>query len=481
MVGKKGSVHAKLTKMEYKGEIVDAKVCNQCKLIKPLEHFYKAPNGIGQRRPKCISCMSPTGRKITKIVEAVGCDYHQLGKQCKICKKILPLKDFYKGKGAGGTSPNCKTCIRERASEERKIRSLERKKIKDVKNIDILSKEDYSNIWTMQKGSPQALLYNDKDTGDIFKVITKEGYEVLIPHTYKICVITKQTRYIQNAIWKPIKDLEVGDLITLLNLRDIQPWEGNGNFDQGWLVGEVLGDGGLSGEYAYLAFWGNSQQELTKISVERIKSNLGARVDLAGTYAALHDRTSIKSSKLTELIKVLGLEKIKDISPQIEMSSYKFYRGLMRGLFDSDGSVQGTQEKGVSVRLHQSNLPFLQKVQRMLLRLGIVSSIYKNRRDAGYRLLPDGKGGSKLYFCQAQHELVVANDNIVRFRDIIGFQEPEKKQRLNDLINNFKRRPNRERFTAIVDSIHLDRQSVNFKDCNMKAPIDLNGIIVRKQ
>jgi intein/homing endonuclease len=481
MVGKKGAVHAKLTKMEYRGEIVDAKTCSQCKLVKPLEDFYKAPKGIGQRRPKCISCMSPTGRKITKIIIAVGDNDHPLTKQCKICKNILPLIDFYKGKGAGGTSPNCKTCIRERASEERKIRALERKKIKDVKNIDLPSKEVCSNIWTMKKGSPQALLINDKDTGDLIKVTTKEGFEVLIPHNYDVYVMTKQTRYIQNAIWKPIKDLEVGDIISLVNLRDKQPWEGNGNFDQGWLIGEVLGDGGLSGEYAYLAFWGNSQKDLTKLSVERIKSNLGARADLAGTYATLHDRSTIKSSKLTELIKAFGLEKIKDISPRIEMSSYKFYCGLMRGLFDSDGSVQGTQEKGVSIRLHQSNLPFLQKVQRMLLRLGIVSSLYKNRRDAGYRLLPDGKGGSKLYFCLAQHELVIANDNIVKFRDIIGFEEPEKKQRLNDLINNFKRRPNRERFTVIVDSIHLDRQSVTFKDCNMESPIDLNGILVRKQ
>ncbi|CAK0739831.1 hypothetical protein WCLP8_100005 [uncultured Gammaproteobacteria bacterium] len=45
----------------------------------------------------------------------------------------------------------------------------------------------------------------------------------------------------------------------------------------------------------------------------------------------------------------------------------------MRGLFDSDGSVQGQQSKGVSVRLAQSDLTVLHGVQRMLLRLGIVA------------------------------------------------------------------------------------------------------------
>jgi hypothetical protein len=482
MVGKKGSIHAKLTKLEYKGAIVDAKMCNQCKIVKPLEQYYKAPNGIGKRRPKCVSCMSPTGRTITKLINIEGGDDQLLAKRCKICKRILPLKDYYKGKGSGGTVPNCKTCIRKRDAEERKIKALERNKIKDVEDIYLLSMTEYTNIWTMFKGIPEPLLNNDKNTGDLFKVTTIEGFEVHIPHTYEIYVITKQTRNIQTAIWKPIKDLEVEDLISLVNLRNLQPWEGNGNFEQGWLIGEVLGDGGLSGEknYAYLAFWGDSQKELAEISVERIKSNLGARADLAGGFTPLHDRTSIKSSRLTELTKAFGLEKIKDITLQIELGSYQFYCGLLRGLFDSDGSVQGTQEKGISVRLHQSNLPFLQKVQRMLLRLGIVPSLYANRRDEGYRPLPDGKGGSKLYYCKAQHELVVASDNIVRFRDIIGFEEPDKKQHLNDLINSFKRRPNRERFTARVKHINLESPSFSFNDNNIVGSSDLNGIIVRK-
>ena len=55
----------------------------------------------------------------------------------------------------------------------------------------------------------------------------------------------------------------------------------------------------------------------------------------------------------------------------MERASSGFYCGFLRGLFDADGSVQGTQAKGVSVRLAQSDLDLLQSVQRMLLRLGI--------------------------------------------------------------------------------------------------------------
>ena len=69
----------------------------------------------------------------------------------------------------------------------------------------------------------------------------------------------------------------------------------------------------------------------------------------------------------------------------VERGSSDFYAGFLRGLFDADGSVQGTQEKGVSVRLTQVDLPTLRAVQRMLLRLGIVSTIYRDRRAAGDR------------------------------------------------------------------------------------------------
>ena len=45
----------------------------------------------------------------------------------------------------------------------------------------------------------------------------------------------------------------------------------------------------------------------------------------------------------------------KRITDAIEPASSDFYRGLLRGLFDADGSVQGSQEKGVSVRLTQTD------------------------------------------------------------------------------------------------------------------------------
>ena len=88
-------------------------------------------------------------------------------------------------------------------------------------------------------------------------------------------------------------------------------------------------------------------------------------------------RLSLASIKY--LAEELGMKPgSKVITTEIEQASSEFYRGFLSGIFDADGSVQGTQLKGVSIRLSQSDLDALQSIQRMLLRLGIYSKIYKN-------------------------------------------------------------------------------------------------------
>ncbi len=146
----------------------------------------------------------------------------------------------------------------------------------------------------------------------------------------------------------------------------------------------------------------------------------------------------------------------KTITPALESCSSDFYRGFLRGLFDSDGSVQGGQSKGVSVRLAQSDLPMLEAVQRMLCRLGIASRIYRNRRPAGQRPLPDGRGGHRLYETRAQHELVIASENLERYDQLIGFKDSAKQERLGRTLAGYKRRLNRERFLATVNAVVPD-------------------------
>jgi len=146
----------------------------------------------------------------------------------------------------------------------------------------------------------------------------------------------------------------------------------------------------------------------------------------------------------------------------MEEASSDFCKGLIRGLFDSDGSVQGNQQKGVSVRLAQSNLEILKAVQRILLRFGIYSKIYANRRPHGFSRMPNGKGGLKEYPHEPQHELVISKENLLFFNQKIGFGDLEKKERLESLISNYKRKMNREWFIATVKEIVFHGQEQVF-------------------
>ena len=149
----------------------------------------------------------------------------------------------------------------------------------------------------------------------------------------------------------------------------------------------------------------------------------------------------------------------KCISPRAERTSSEFHRGLLRGLFDTDGSVQGSQIKGASVRLAQSSFARLEAAQRMLLRLGIASVIHTNRRGAGVREFPDGRGGVAIYPTAPQHELVIAGDNLAQFARLVGFSDRAKGRRLDVILSGYTRSLNRERFCAEVLSIEPDGEA----------------------
>ena len=143
----------------------------------------------------------------------------------------------------------------------------------------------------------------------------------------------------------------------------------------------------------------------------------------------------------------------KNLTDRLEKTSSEFYRGFIRGIFDADGTVCSKRDKGRSVRLSQVNLDRLQVVQRMLSRLGIASTIYKNRKEPCIKKMPDGKGGEKKYKCLAIHDLVISKNNIELFFEKIGFSEVKKMKILEECVQSSKRNPYKERFTARIASI----------------------------
>lgn len=322
-------------------------------------------------------------------------------------------------------------------------------------------------------------------TGDksVFKVTTREGLSLRLTANHQLLRVSAQTQKRQYLEWTAVEDLKPGDHLSIHNHRDIQPWSGHGTFDEGWLLGNLVGDGSLAetswSDQGILRFWGDSQQEMAEYAVATLQKTVACGAKLAGSYHPHHHLHQIASSGLAALADRFGIHRReKWVTGEIERSSYEFHCGFLRGLFDADGSVQGTQQKGISVRLAQSNLATLEAVQRMLLRIGIVSTIYQNRRTAGVRLMPDSDRNLAPYFCQAQHELVIANDNLTEFRDRVGFQQPEKQAKLNELLSNYKRKLNRDRFSVTIAEIEPDGIEAVY-DCTVPGPsrFDANGFV----
>ncbi|WP_250124757.1 ribonucleoside-triphosphate reductase, adenosylcobalamin-dependent [Chroococcidiopsis sp. CCMEE 29] len=351
---------------------------------------------------------------------------------------------------------------------------------RQVKDLIALQHSTYVN-GELFSTTPQGFFFTG--TKPVVKLRTKEGYSLRLTENHQLLKVTAQTQYKQYSEWVAVSELKPGDRVLIHNHRGLIPWDGEETEAEGWLIGSLVGDGCFSSNpanysyQAHLRYWGNNQVEMKEYALALVKQSISGSSKLTGIYHSQNNYFQVSSAGLAKLAGKFGITiKNKVITPEVEQASYDFYRGFLRGLFDADGSVQGTQIKGISIRLTQSNLPLLEAVQRMLLRLGIASCIYKNRRIEGIRMMPDSKIELAEYFCKTQHELVIANENINVFQELIGFQDPSKAGRLQSLLSGYKRNFNRERFAVTVSSIEPDGEEAVY-DCTVPGPsrFDANG------
>jgi len=286
----------------------------------------------------------------------------------------------------------------------------------------------------------------------LVNLTTSEGYSLRLTADHKVRRISTLTRWRMATEWCAAGDLATGDKVLLQDHRKAPSWAGAVNSkdwgrNEGYLMGLLVGDGTVNESGAQLSVWARPAVGNSDVGVGGPNSVMAAALDAArrcdttGDGAGWHEvgrrgEFRLGTGAITELARGLGLRPGRQtVTPAIERGSSEFYRGFLRGLFDTDGSVQGTQMKGVSIRLAQSDVMMLEGVQRMLLRLGIASTIYRNR---------------------AQPGLVVTGENVARFSDTIGFNDTVKRARLAGLLGSYKRTLNRERFVATVESVRED-------------------------
>ncbi|MGH2515305.1 MAG: LAGLIDADG family homing endonuclease, partial [Ktedonobacterales bacterium] len=175
---------------------------------------------------------------------------------------------------------------------------------------------------------------------------------------------------------------------------------------------------------------------------------------------AARDESRVSSMRLIRMIDPVLLKNKTQVPPSVLRGNREMQCGFLRALFSADGSVQGSQEKGVSVRLAASYLGLLEDAQRLLLNFGIASTLHTERRPEITRPMPDGKGSQKEYVTKAQHELVIACANLAVFAEKIGFLQPRKQERLTALLGDYKRALNSEAFVATFANLIPDGEEM---------------------
>lgn len=307
---------------------------------------------------------------------------------------------------------------------------------------------------------------------DIYEVRTKHGHSVKVTLNHEFPTTRGRLQ---------LKDMVEGDEILLQSEEG--SWGDRGSYSQGLILGMITGDGTFSTKEknnkpfneAFIDVWEDDFGQLGLIqsvvndeimelpSLSNGGRKYGCLEWVNQTTNETTDKNRIGGSRLYRfLVEVLGIENPRSIKNKLPecvwQGSREFVQGYLQGLFFADGSTQmsghGTKAT-LSYRLNQSNEKLLQEVQNILSNFGIVSNICL-RREEGHRLLPDGSGGKKDYFCKANYDLIMNRPNAIVFDEKVDWIGRKKVicESFWEIRGKDCRKP--ERFKTKIESIEYD-------------------------
>ena len=251
----------------------------------------------------------------------------------------------------------------------------------------------------------------------IMEVRTKEGYSHRVTPDHRI--------YVQDRGWVEAQDLSAGDKI---ELQHVSQHGSEDNHKLAFLAGVVAADGTFQGDSACIDLWeGKTSSQAERIEFLAASAIADASLDLAtlsesGRIASVEavstpkfvlsadgKKARMTSSAIGRLLRDEGLTKETklDVPDFVWCGSENVQAAYLQGLFICDGTTQASGDTCVA-SLSSTSRKFLADVQLLLLNNGIKSSLTK-MRDAGERELPDGKGGSANYNCNAMFRLMVTS------------------------------------------------------------------------
>lgn len=213
--------------------------------------------------------------------------------------------------------------------------------------------------------------------------------------------------------------------------------------------------------------------KLSKFDMPVVQGGIEYEIDgysqgfYAGDGTKGHDRSLIykpKYSCIDRLIGTVGKELSGDRrswhhGPMYDAEfvpvdgSLKYRLEWLAGLLDADGTIT-RDENGNGFQIGSVNKEFIYRLRLMLTTLGVRAKIVSGH-GAGYREMPDGKGGLKEYYCKESYRLLIGNQDAYRLH-VLGLTTSRLKH------NGVKPQRDARRFVRVVSIEDLGRYEMTY-------------------
>lgn len=234
--------------------------------------------------------------------------------------------------------------------------------------------------------------------------------------------------------------------------------------DVGFIFGVSIGDGyfrqlGKKYGYSLKIAVGRQEKEWRKV-LENKFSLFGANASYkryehqlihADGTVVTHGSDQLMFYKFANILGLLGLPTKraphKEIPDIVFNLGVEFQKGLLDGLFSTDGSVNLKSHDPV-LRLTSISYKLLQQTRLLLFNFGIHSRIYKSKRK---KTIYDGRD---LTGTGEKYELLVMNEGIDKFYRKVDLSHPKKRKKLKKIAEDyyFMSGTNLSRIEDIIDT-----------------------------
>lgn len=316
---------------------------------------------------------------------------------------------------------------------------------------------------------------------------TKQLYDVSLSSGHEVRA-TDEHPFLTRDGWKRLGQIVLGTEVRL-SVQGPQDWKGEGTREDGYLLGAFIGDGefqrdkglvlGVSErDEGYEGIVAEAERCMVRVRAEHLRVGKAGR-GTSGVFGSLSTRgfrylrigTWASSWGFTNNQCKSGSISGKAIPVWVEGASSDFQRAFVRGMFDTDGTVQPDPRGGRRVSLKQGYRPNLVVVQRMLSRQGVQSRIVLAAR-GGLEVIQ-----GRTVQASDRWELIVSQSSLLGFEERFGFSHVRKKLLLREMLAKSIRQLQRSSEWTRVKSVN-NSSIENVYDMSVEGihAFDANGV-----